>query len=293
LFKVGVVPFHTWSPDAYTGAPAAVTGFMGSVVKVGGFAALGGIWLGALSALSGGPTGVLPFNATVAINAAAAAALKPLAVLFLVLALVSVLVGNFSALRQTSVRRLVAYSSVAHAGYMLFSLALPLLSDREGASLNLGSLWYYAVGYALATAGALTAIAALSGRHDEGDQLHLLAGQGRAQPFQGLVLTVFVASFAGLPPTVGFLGKFLVFGDLVARGHIAWAIVAMLAAVVGAAFYLRLLVSLWAPAGKEAVVAGDSHLTRWTVAAAAVAVVALMLWPNALTAPAVTAAVAH
>lgn len=284
LFKVGVVPFHFWSPDAYTGAPAAITGFMGSVIKVGGFAALGAIWLNLAAVLSQShPGGVLPLDAEVTVTATAALALKPATLIFLVLAIVSVGLGNLSALRQTSARRLVAFSSVAHAGYMLLAFPLALGATVGTTELQLGSLWFYLVGYAIATAGALTAIAVLAGKDDQGDQLHGLAGQGRAQPFHGLMLTVFIASFAGVPPTVGFLGKFLVFGDLVARGYIVVAIVAMLFAVVGAAYYFKLLVTVWSAANKDAAPTGAQGLTRWTLAAAAIAVVVLIAWPNVVT----------
>jgi NADH-quinone oxidoreductase subunit N len=286
LFKLGVVPFHFWSPDAYTGAPAAVTGFMGSVIKVGGFAALGAIWLNLAAVVSGShPGGVLPLDAAVTVTAAAADKLQTLTLIFLVLAVVSIVIGNFSALRQTSVRRLIAFSSVAHAGYMLLALPLPALAASGTTTLQLGSLWFYVVGYGVATAGALTALSALAGKEDQGDQLHTLAGQGRAQPFHGLMLTVFIASFAGVPPTVGFLGKFLVFGDLVSHGYIAVAIVAMLMAVVGAAYYFKLLVTVWSAAGKPAVATGAQGLTKWSLGLAAVAVVVLIAWPNALTRP--------
>ena len=113
--------------------------------------------------------------------------------------------------------------------------------------------------------------------------MHGLAGQGRAQPFNGLMLTVFIASFAGVPPTVGFLGKFLVFGDLVAKGYVIVAIVGMLMAVVGAAYYFKLLVTIWSAANKPAAPTGTQVLARWTLALAAVAVVILIVWPNALT----------
>ena len=284
LFKVGVVPFHFWSPDAYTGAPAAITGFMGAVIKVGGFTALGAVWLNLAAVLSGSThIGVLPLDAAVTVTAAAAEKLYPATLILLVLSIVSIVIGNFSALHQTSVRRLIAYSSVAHAGYMLLALPLPALAADGISTLQLGSLWFYVVGYGIATAGALTAIAALSGKDDQGDQLHALAGQGRAQPFHGLMLTVFIASFAGVPPTVGFLGKFLVFGDLVAKGYVPVAIIAMLMAVVGAAYYFKLLVTLWSAAGKTAVPTGAQLLTRWTLGAAAVAVVVLIAVPNAIT----------
>ena len=284
LFKLGVVPFHFWSPDAYTGAPAAVTGFMGSVIKVGGFAALGAVWLNLAAVLSGShPGGVLALDAAVTVTADAAKLLQPATLIFVVLAIISIAIGNFSALRQTSVRRLVAFSSVAHAGYMLLALPLPVLAASGTSTLQLGSLWFYAVGYGISTAGALTALAAMSGKEDQGDQLHTLAGQGRAQPFHGLVLTVFIASFAGVPPTIGFLGKFLVFGDLVAKGYIPVAIFVMLLAVVGAAYYFKLLIGLWSASNRPAAVTGSQGLANWTLGLAAVAVVVLIAVPNLVT----------
>ncbi len=286
LFKVGVVPFHTWSPDAYTGAPAAVTGFMGAVIKVGGFTALGAVWLHLL-AVSGGhhSATLLPLDQAVNLTQVDPGVAR-FSLVFLVLALVSVIIGNFSALRQSSARRMMAYSSVAHAGYMLFALVLPAAATDGPVNIHLGGLWFYLVGYGLATAGALTAIAALAGKDDAGDELHGLSGQGRAYPFHGLMLTVFVASFAGIPPTVGFVGKFLVFSGLVVGDHILVAVVAMILAVVAAAYYLRLLIAVWAPAGREPAVAGPQLLTGWTTGLAAAAVVALIAIAGTFSAPA-------
>jgi NADH-quinone oxidoreductase subunit N len=206
--------------------------------------------------------------------------LEKLNLAFLVLGLLSLVLGNFSALKQTSARRIVAYSSIAHGGYMMLALALPI---GVGERLQLGSLWFYLVGYAIATAGALSAFAAISGKDDRGDSLSGLAGQGRAQPFYGLVLTVFLISIAGIPPTVGFLGKFLIFADLVAKGKMMIAIFAMVMAVVGAAYYIRMIVALWAATNKEPAIAPTPTLARWSLASAAIAVVLLIAWPNSLT----------
>ncbi len=283
LFKVGVVPFHAWSPDAYTGAPAAITGFMGAVIKVGGFAALGALWLSMVSVAGGAPVTVpVALDAPVALTVEAAARLRPFGTLFLVLGLLSIVLGNFAALRQTSARRLVAYSSIAHAGYMLLALVPPLATGAV-MQVDLGSLWLYALGYAIATAGALSAIAALSGRDDLGDTLSGLAGQGRTQPLMGLVLTVFVASFAGLPPTLGFLGKFQVFADLVAKDRLPIALFALLMAVVGMAAYLRVLLAVWSAEPKAKAETGPNALGSWALAAAAIAVIALCIMPNAVT----------
>jgi NADH-quinone oxidoreductase subunit N len=178
----------------------------------------------------------------------------------------------------------VAFSSVAQAGYMLLALVLPLSSQVE--SFALGALWLYVVGYGLATAGAMTAIAAMAGREDGNDTLAGLAGQGRVSPLHGAVLTVFVASFAGLPPTVGFLGKFLVFGDLVAKGHVLVAVIAMVMAVVAAGYYLKLLVAVWAGQTKESAVDGPDLLGRWALVGAALVTVLLLVRPDLIARPA-------
>jgi NADH-quinone oxidoreductase subunit N len=277
LFKVGAVPFHFWSPDAYTGAPVVVTGFMGSVIKVGGFAALGGLWLNLVAVTSGSPPAEpLALTAGVPVSAQAMAELGRFGLAFIVLALLSIVVGNFSALRQTSARRLIAFSSVANAGYLLLALALPSGAQQ----LQLSGMWFYLVGYAVATSGALSAIAALSGRDDRGDDLNGLSGQGRAHPFFGLVATVCIVSIAGIPPTVGFLGKYLVFAELVAKGKTIFAVFGMLMAVVGASYYLRLVITLWSGSRSEERRVLVNPLGGLTLGAALVAVVLLMALAN-------------
>jgi NADH-quinone oxidoreductase subunit N len=223
--------------------------------------------------------GVLNLGDAVTLTAGGIEQLSKLNLAFLVLGLLSLVLGNFSALKQTSARRIVAYSSVAHAGYMMLALALP----STGEQLQLGSLWFYLVGYSIATAGALSAFAAIAGKDDLGDNLSGLAGQGRAQPFYGLMLTIFLISIAGIPPTIGFLGKFFVFADLVAKGKVLIAIFAMVMAVVGAAYYLRMIVTLWAATNKEPALSPTPVLARWSLSLAAIAVLVLIAWPNQLT----------
>jgi NADH-quinone oxidoreductase subunit N len=172
---------------------------------------------------------------------------------------------------------------------LLLALVLPE-SPAAGATIQLGGLWLYLVGYAISTAGALTALAALSGRDDLGDELHNLGGQARAYPLHGLVLTVFIASFAGLPPTLGFVGKFVVIGGLVQTGYLIVAIVAMILAIVAMAYYLKLLIALWAPVTRDPAPTGHLALTQWTTALAAIAVVALIAVAGRFTQPVVIAA---
>jgi NADH-quinone oxidoreductase subunit N len=256
----------------------AITGFMGAVVKVGGFAALGALWLNLAAVASGTQlSGVLNLGEAVTLSQTGRDLLSRYNLAFLVLGLLSLVLGNFSALKQTSIRRIIAFSSISHAGYMLLALALPV-----GEKLQLGSLWFYVVGYAIATAGALSAFAAISGKEDAGDSLSGVAGQGRAQPFYGLVLTIFLVSIAGVPPTAGFLGKYLIFQDLVVKGDIKIAIFAMLMAVVGAAYYFRMVVTVWASATSAPAKAASPVLSGWALALAAIATVILIGWPTAL-----------
>lgn len=278
LFKVGSVPFHAWAPDAYTGAPVAVTGLMGAIIKVGGFAGLGSLWLGIAS-----PDGLpVDLDAVVVPDAAARRLLEPLSLLISIAAILSLVVGNFAALKQTSVRRLIGFSAVAHAGYMCLAFVLP----AAGEGIDLRPLWLYAVGYAIATAGALAAIAALAGTDDAKDDLAGLHGRGRQMPLYGLGLTVFLASFAGLPPAFGFIGKFAVLFQVVNVGGWLISLVGLLAAVAGAGAYLRLLVQLWAGTPRDEQAVGVQLLTRWGVGVSAVLVLVLTAFPRPLPSPA-------
>lgn len=276
LFKVGAVPFHSWAPDAYTGAPVAVTGLMGAIVKVGGFTALGALWLNMIAALSGQSTAALSLASVPVLDEAARSKLMPFSLVFILLAVLSIAIGNLSALKQTSVRRIVAFSSIAHAGFMLFAFALPV----AGHGVGLQALWLYLVAYAIATACTLTAIASMSGSEDAADDVRSLAGQGRASPLHGVCLTISIAATAGLPPTLGFLGKFAVLGGLVANGWTPWAVAAMILAVIGATYYLRLIVALWVAQPKTSAQAGDGLLASWGIALGAAALIALIAIPN-------------
>jgi NADH-quinone oxidoreductase subunit N len=204
--------------------------------------------------------------------------LEPLSILIVIAAILSLVVGNFAALKQTSVRRLIGFSAIAHAGYMTLAFVLP----AAGEAIDLRALWLYAVGYALATAGALSAVAALAGTDDAKDDLAGLHGRGRQAPVYGFALTIFLASFAGLPPTLGFLGKFAVLGQVVSYGGWLIALVGLVAAVAGAGAYLRLVVQLWAGTPRDEVAVGTQTLTRWGVVVAAVLVIALTALPSVL-----------
>ncbi|GHV12997.1 NADH-quinone oxidoreductase subunit N [Fibrobacterales bacterium] len=229
LFKIGAFPLHFWVADAYSGTLATVTGFMAAVVKIGAFTALSALWLGIL-------------------NDGSAIAVKREAVLFFVLGLASVAVGAITGLAQTSARRVLAFSAVANAGFILLGFAYPYFANSSAESVNLSPAFYFLLTYALGSAGALTGISVLMS-HDF-DDLNDLRGKAKKNPFIGTCITVCLASLAGLPIAAGFLAKFRVFSGLVSSSFetpIVWgfAIAAFILAIISAVYYLRIIYYLW------------------------------------------------
>ena len=168
LFKIGAVPFHTWSPDAYTGASIGVTGFMGAVMKVGAVLGLLAVWLNAV-AIHGGFGVDLPLSigTDLIISDQVREGLGYLPTILLSLAVLSLLVGTFSALGQTSLRRLMAYSGIAHAGYLLLAFVLPQ-SSMADQSFSLWTVWYYLIAYAIGSAGVMLAATVMASDQEGG-----------------------------------------------------------------------------------------------------------------------------
>lgn len=289
LFKASAAPFHFWSPDAYSGAPSAVTGFMAASVKLGAFAALGGLWVDYLAVQANAAPmsplalavyvppeilGWLPPNIVARVNTVAFALGG--------IGLLSVLVGSLGLLGQTSIRRLMAFSGVTNAGFLTLSLLLPSVFRGH---VQLSVLWYYLATYALASMGLLACLTALAGSEDEGDHLSQLAGAARKHPLVGAALTVFIASLAGLPPAAGFVAKFQALTGLMlsvaSPKQIFIPAGAMLLAVVAAAGYLRLLILIWSNPG----VGSDKTrqpgvLLGWAVSLTALALLVLAVFPE-------------
>jgi NADH-quinone oxidoreductase subunit N len=244
-FKVAVVPFHMWSPDVYEGAPTSITAFMAAGVKAGGFAAFVRVFLSTFDAH--------------------AAQWVPL---LTVLAVATMLVGNLAAIAQSNLKRLLAYSSVAHAGYLLVALAA---RNALGAS----SFLFYLLAYTLMTLGAFGVVIALGRRGEPNEEFADLAGLGSRQPFLAACMAVFMFSLAGIPPTAGFVGKFYIFSAAVDAG-LAWlAVVMALASVISLYYYLKVTVAMymWEPAGLTAL--DRPRLDALLVAALVVAVVGI------------------
>jgi NADH-quinone oxidoreductase subunit N len=222
-FKVASVPFHSWAPDVYEGAPTTVTAFMSAGVKVAAFGVLLRVLGQALPAL--------------------AAQWQPLVA---ALAFVTMVVGNLAALAQTNLKRMLAYSSVAHAGYLL--AAFVAAPARAGEAVL-----FYLVAYAAVNLGAFGALAALARDGREPLALRDLAGLADRRPALAAAITVFLVSLTGIPVTAGFVGKFYLFNAAVAAGWVSLALVGVAMSVVSAYYYLRVVVAMYMrePAGED------------------------------------------
>jgi NADH-quinone oxidoreductase subunit N len=224
VFKVSAVPFHFWAPDAYEGAPTPVTGFMAAGVKAAAFAGalrlLGEVFGG--SGLPAGDSGWVPVIS--------------------VLAFLTMTVGNLAALRQENVKRMLAYSSVAHAGYVLIGVAALGLgvADAQPAVL------FYLAAYTFTTLGTFAVVAWVGRRGDERLFIDDWAGLGTARPALALGMTVFLLSLGGVPPTGGFFGKFYLFRAAIAHPALVPLVIAgVLNSVVSIYYYLRVVVAMY------------------------------------------------
>ncbi|WP_420457335.1 NADH-quinone oxidoreductase subunit N [Rubrivirga sp.] len=226
FFKVSAVPFHMWTPDVYQGAPTALTAFMSTASKAATFAALAVVLSRALPPVL--------VDGTVQLTLAVVAA-------------VTMVVGNVVALVQSNVKRMLAYSSVAHAGYILAGLA-------AGTAAGYGASLFYLLAYTLMNLGAFGVIGALEWDGEQGaDQdLSSLAGVGYRKPWLGVAMGVFMFALTGFPPLAGFIGKYLVFAAAVDAGLVWLAVLGVLASVVSGYYYLRVLVVMWMQSPDEA-----------------------------------------
>src|SRR5207237_752754 len=216
-FKAAIVPFHQWTPDAYDGAPTPATAFMSVGPKAAAFAAILRVLVGAM-----GPLGV-DWGAVLAILAA-----------------VTMTAGNVVALAQTNVKRMLAYSSIAHTGYILAAVA----ASKAGASASAAVL-FYVFAYGLMNLGAFACLLYFDLEGTRGATLEDLNGFGRREPAGALALFIFLISLTGIPPTIGFVAKFVVIQPVLDAG-LAWlAVVIALNAVLAAFYYLRVVVRMY------------------------------------------------
>ncbi|MCL2260879.1 MAG: NADH-quinone oxidoreductase subunit N [Fibromonadales bacterium] len=263
LFKAGAFPLHFWVADAYTGALAAVTGYMAAVVKIGAFMALGTIWLGLYSS-------------------SASIVIAREAILFLCLGIASIAIGAITGLAQISVRRILAFSAVANAGFILLGFCYPYFANLPEMDLN--SAFYFLLTYAIGSIGALAGISAFM--NEDYDNLDDLRAAARKRPYLGVCISLCLASLAGLPVAAGFLAKFRVFASLVRASFetpAVWgiAIVAFVLAIISATYYLRIMYFLWSYSSYASLQRRSgkvSTLLNLTVGMAAASLLLLSIW---------------
>jgi NADH-quinone oxidoreductase subunit N len=272
-FKVSAVPFHMWTPDAYEGAPTPATGYMAVAVKSAAFATLLRVVLVAFGtpALASWGTGWPPALALIAV--------------------LTMTVANLVAGRQESVKRMLAYSSIAHAGYLLVGVVATM---RQGEDAQ-GSVMFYLLAYTASTIGAFGALVLCGNRGAEAVSYEDLAGIGKRHPAAALAFSLFLLSLAGVPPTAGFFGKLYIVKAAIGGGLDTLAVILLLNSVLGAYYYLRVLVFMYmrepAPGAPVATPMRSGYVAAALVVAA-VLVLTLGIWPTTSLHIAVQAALA-
>jgi NADH-quinone oxidoreductase subunit N len=252
-FKVAAVPFHMWAPDVYDGSPTPVTAFMATGVKAAAFAALVRVLLEAFPSADGLWQPVIAG-----------------------LAIASMVVGNLIALAQRSLKRMLAYSSIAHAGYLLVAV-------WPGNRMGAGAVLLYLVAYGITTLASFGFLAAL-GRDGERDVTYdSIAGLASSRPWVALGLSVCMLSLLGFPGTLGFMGKWYILSAVIAQGHVLLPVILVVTSVVSAGYYLPVIMSMYmksAPEGESYSAVRLAPTAAATVALSVAAVLVLGFWPR-------------
>ena len=219
-FKIAIVPFHMWTPDVYQGAPSPVTGFMSFGAKAAGFAALIRVFSLAFPDFS-----------------------PVIAPIFAVLAALTMVVGNIAAISQGNIKRMLAYSSIAHAGYILMAF-VPYGNSVIQANAIASALLYLLV-YGVSSLGAWAVISAVEKLDGQGLEITSYSGLGKRHPLLAAAMTVFMLSFTGVPPLIGFWGKFFLFRTAIEGGYVILAVIGLLTSLISAWYYLRVIVMMY------------------------------------------------
>lgn len=214
-FKVASVPFHMWTPDVYEGAPTTITAFMSVGPKAAGFAAFFRVFLYAFGSLQTDWVWIL-----------------------WVLAVLTMTLGNIVAIAQKNIKRMLAYSSIAHAGYILVALV-------AAGEMGPASLLYYILAYAFMNLGAFGVVILYGRKNEENIEIRDYSGMAHKYPLLAAAMTIFMFSLAGIPPTAGFVGKFYIFSAAVKAGYIGLAIIGVLNSALSVYFYLRVTVMMY------------------------------------------------
>jgi NADH-quinone oxidoreductase subunit N len=260
-FKVAVVPFHMWTPDVYEGAPTPVTAFMSVGAKAGGFAALLRIMVVGLS------TFVLRDGQT-------AAAWQQT---FAVIAALTLILGNFVAISQTNIKRMLAYSSIAHAGYVMMAVAAAGSFGVANAATQAALL--YLLAYMFTNLGAFGVALAIEKNDGSGTNLENFVGLGKSRPILAMMMTVFMLSLTGIPLTGGFIGKWFVFKATMDSGLLWLAVIGVLTSVVSAYYYVRVIINMYLRDGEGDAAEGATQYVTWGVYVAFAGTILMGIFP--------------
>jgi NADH-quinone oxidoreductase subunit N len=251
-FKTAAVPFHMWAPDVYEGAPTPATAFMSTGAKAAAFAAFVTMFIRVFDFMGAG------INQAIAFIAAA-----------------SMILGNVAAISQSNIKRMLAYSSIAHAGYMLSGIAAGTIDGQIG-------IMFYLAAYTLMNLGTFAIVSVMEREGDKNLSVNDYTGLSKRQPLLALLMAVFMFALAGVPPFAGFFGKYYVFLAAVKANMVWLAIIGVLTSVVSAYYYLRIVVMMYFREGEADVLVKSSTATTIVIVLSAVFVLLLGLFPSAL-----------
>ena len=246
-FKVAVVPFHMWTPDVYEGAPTPVTAFMSVTAKVGGFAALLRVLISGLSVLVLAEGGAAAWQTTATI-----------------IAILTLVLGNFVAISQRNLKRMLAYSSIAHAGYIMVAVAAAGTANAVDAATQ--SALVYMMAYMFTNLGAFAVVMAIEREDGSGGNIDDIIGLAKTRPLMAMAMTIFMLSLTGIPLTAGFVGKFMVFSSAIQAGLFGLAVIGVLTSVVSAFYYVRVVVNMYLREGAvDLQPALETPYVRWAI----------------------------
>jgi NADH-quinone oxidoreductase subunit N len=249
-FKVSAAPFHFWAPDVYQGSPTVITAFMSTIVKTAAFAAFLRLFSTSFSMVGSSWQDIL-----------------------WVIAALTLLVGNITAVLQTSAKRMLAYSSVAHAGYMLVGLL-------AGNNFSDNAILTYAAAYSIASIATFCVIYIMEEAKGT-DGIDAFNGLGKSNPFLALVMTIALLSLAGIPPTAGFFAKYYIFTAAFVAGNVGLVFIAILASLIGVYYYFKIIIAMYFKDGTKEKIAIEANHSLLLVIVA-IATIALGLFPDFL-----------
>ncbi|HIJ50028.1 MAG TPA: NADH-quinone oxidoreductase subunit N [Nitrospinae bacterium] len=251
-FKVSLVPFHSWTPDVYQGAPTPITGFMSVATKAAVFAVIARVFFTSFAELDKTWMPIL-FGASV----------------------LTMLVGNTAAIFQDDLKRMLAYSGVAHAGYLLIGI---VTNTQEG----MASILFYLSVYLFMNIGAFAVVFMMEGEGQEGNSINRFKGLAKRSPFLAAAMSLFMVSLAGFPPTAGFFGKLFLFYAAIEQGYFLITILAVVASIISVYFYLRVIVMMYFHEDESAPKPAMHKGMRALVTVSSIAVIAIGLFPSFL-----------